>query len=60
MNNPNVLKANILRALLENMISVDESRGMAHVMKLREEALDKAPKTEGRITTHRQRLERKG
>ena len=60
MNNPNVLKANILRALLENMLSVAESRGMAHVMKLREEALDKAPKTERRITTHRQRLERKG
>jgi hypothetical protein len=38
-NSPNVLKTDILRALLEQMLGVAERRGMAHVMKLREKAL---------------------
>jgi hypothetical protein len=38
-NSPNVLKTEILRALLEQMLGVAERRGMAYVMRLREEAL---------------------
>jgi hypothetical protein len=37
--NPSVLKYDIIRALLENMILMAKRHGMAQVMKLREEAL---------------------
>ena len=38
-NHPNVLKADILRALFDSMLPIAERRGMAYVMQLREEAL---------------------
>lgn len=41
LNNPNVLKADVLRALLESMLSTADQRGMAYVIKLRELALAK-------------------
>jgi hypothetical protein len=38
---PNVLKADLLRALVDSILSVARHRGMAYVMRLREEALRK-------------------
>lgn len=37
--NPEMLKADVLRVLLERMIAMAERRGMAAVMKMREDAL---------------------
>ena len=39
LNHPNTLKADLLRALFDSMILIAQTRGMAYVMKLREDAI---------------------
>jgi hypothetical protein len=40
MKHPNTLKADVLRALLDSILRVARTRGMAYVMKLREDAIN--------------------